>query len=139
MFKGERLVVGEPIRLPDGHSMQSTGLHVKPPIDSRNPVDSAQDRKAFGERVLRARLELGARQRPPRSVSQSEIGEALGVSGVAVGSWEAGRKVPDLGTVQKLAFVLGIRAAWLAFGEEPMRPGEAPAPDPLPQRNARRG
>ena|SRR5688572_23999774 len=119
--------------------MQSNRLLVKPQVNNRNPVDSARDRKAFGERVLSARLEFGARQRPPRPVSQSEVGEALGVSGVAVGSWEGGRKVPDVGTIQKLALVLGVRAAWLAWGEEPMRLGEAPAPDPLPRRNERRG
>src|SRR5262245_24946545 len=97
-----------------------------PVLDS--PSDSSRERKAFGERVLRARLEFGARQQPPRPVSQTELGEAMGVTGVAVGSWEAGRKVPDIGTIKKLAFVLDVRAAWMAFGEEPMRFGEPLAP-----------
>lgn len=83
--------------------------------------DPQKDRKAFGQRVLQARLEAGARAHPPRQISQSEIGDALGVSGVAVGSWEAGRKEPGRATIAKLATVLGVRAAWLAFGEEPMR------------------
>lgn len=80
--------------------------------------------KAFGERVLRARLEMGARMRPPRQVSQQEVGEAVGSSGQAVGTWEAGKKEPSRETIVKLATVLGVRAAWLAFGEEPMRLGE---------------
>lgn len=84
-------------------------------------ADSPKDRKAFGQRVLQARLEAGARAHPPRSISQAEVGDALGVSGVAVWSWEAGRKEPGRATIAKLATVLGVRAAWLAFGEEPMR------------------
>lgn len=78
-------------------------------------------RKAFGERITRARLEFGARQTPPRSVSQTEIAGVLGVTKATVGTWEAGRKVPDLHTIQRLADVLGVRAAWLAFGDGPMR------------------
>jgi transcriptional regulator with XRE-family HTH domain len=100
---------------------------------------SEKDRKAFGERVTLARLEFGARQRPPRSVTQTEIAEAMGVTKSTVGTWEAGKKVPDdLGTIQKLALVLGVRAAWLAWGEEPMRLGESSGPPPE-QRNVRRG
>ena len=76
-----------------------------------------------------ARLESGARQKPPRSVSQTEIAEAMGVFKTTVSSWEAGKKEPDLGTIHKLAFVLGVRAAWLAWGEEPMRQ-EAHEPPP---------
>lgn len=83
------------------------------------------DTAAFGERALRARLELGARQRPPRQVSQKEVAAALGVTNVAVGTWEAGKRVPNIGTIRRLAMVLGVRPGWLAFGEEPMR--EPPA------------
>lgn len=94
----------------------------------------------FGQRVLRARLEMGARLSPPRQVTQGEIGAALGVTGVAVGTWEAGKKEPDLETIAKLATVLGVRAAWLAWGEEPMRLRSAPPGPPTssarPQRRA---
>ena len=128
-------MTAKPLRLSRGTDIQSLGLPVKPNVHAIEPVDSTvRDRKQFGERVLRARLEFGARQKPPRSVSQSEVGGVLGVTGVAVGSWEAGRKIPDLGTIQKLAFVLGVRAAWLAFGEEPIRLGEGSAPPPAQDR-----
>jgi DNA-binding XRE family transcriptional regulator len=126
-------VSAERAYLSRGNSMQSAGLLVKPQIDSNNPVNAERERKAFGQRVLRARLEFGARQKPPRSITQTELGEAMGVTGVAVGSWEAGRKQPDVGTIHKLAFTLGVRAAWLAWGEEPMR---AEAHDPPPRRRA---
>lgn len=116
--------------------MQSNRLLVKPPIHTRNPLDSSKSRKTFGQRVLQARLELGARQTPPRQISQAEIGEALGVTGVAVGSWEAGRKEPSRETIAKLAAVLGVRAAWLAFGEEPIRLGEQPGNEGGERRHA---
>ena len=92
-------------------------------------VGLEKGRKAFGQRVLQARLESGARQKPPRSVSQTEIAEAMGVTKMTVSGWESGNREPDLGTIHKLAFVLGVRAAWLAWGEEPMRQ-EAHEPPP---------
>lgn len=103
----------------------TVGLAVNSDFHAPHPVDSAKSRKAFGLRVLRARLEYGARLRAPRQVSQTEIAEAMGVTGMTVSNWELGKKEPDLGTIAKLAFVLGVRAPWLAFGEEPMRAGEA--------------
>jgi len=44
-----------------------------------------EGRGTFGECVLRARLELGARQSPPRQISQIEIRKALGVTPPARG------------------------------------------------------
>ena len=67
--------------------------------------------RPVGECVLRARLEFVARTKPPRSVPQSEIAGVLGVADSTVGLWEAGRKIPDLGTIQRLAFALGVTAA----------------------------
>jgi transcriptional regulator with XRE-family HTH domain len=107
--------------------MHSLACNVNRQFDDPEPMDPQKDRQAFGERVVRARLEFGLRQRPPRSVSQAEIAEAMGVTRMTVSNWEAGKPPSDLGIITKLAFVLGVRAAWLAFGEEPMRGGgEAP-------------
>ena len=86
-----------------------------------NRSDSRIDTNAFGQRVLRARLELGALSTPVRQVSQTEVGAALGVTGVAVGSWEAGKKTPDLDTIVRLAQALRVNRAWLAFGDGTMR------------------
>jgi transcriptional regulator with XRE-family HTH domain len=110
--------------------MQSDRLLVKPQVDNGKPMDSSEDARAFGQRVLRARLELGALSAPVRQVSQSEIGAAVGVTGVAVGSWEAGRKIPDLDTITRLAQVLRVSRAWLAFGDGPMREAP-PAAEPV--------
>ncbi len=38
----------------------------------------------------------------------------------AVGHWASGRRTPDNGDIARIAELLGVRAAWLAFGEEPM-------------------
>lgn len=86
----------------------------------------SDDRRALGGRILQARLELGARQHPPRQITQEEVARAMGVTGVSVGQWEAGKTEPTREKIARLATVLGVRAAWIAFGEEPMRYGQEP-------------
>lgn len=68
----------------------------------------------FGKRVLQARLNLAAKRGRP--VTQQEIADALGVTGVTVGRWEGDRKEPDLATISQLAQVLEVDPKWLAFG-----------------------
>lgn len=41
--------------------------------------------------------------RESRSMNQDELGEALGISGKTVSSWEIGRTEPNLGYVEQLA------------------------------------
>jgi transcriptional regulator with XRE-family HTH domain len=97
----------------------------------------SKEREAFGQRLVLARIEFGKRQKPPRVVTQTEIAEAMGVAKMTVSSWEAGKKEPgDLGTVHKLAFVLGVRVGWLVAGEEPMRDSEAKVPPTRGSRSA---
>src|SRR5690242_18294348 len=76
----ERLcsVMGEPLRQSSATTLQADCLLVKHQYYShKRTVRSAND---LGERLLRARLEFGAMQKPPRPISQSEVGEALGVT-----------------------------------------------------------
>jgi transcriptional regulator with XRE-family HTH domain len=83
----------------------------------------------FGARLFQARMNLAARR--GRSVSQVEVGKELGVTGVAVGSWESGEKEPGkLEMVARLAAFLGVRPGWLAFGENGHE-GERGATPPL--------
>ncbi len=96
-------------------------------------VDHESERRAFGRRVLQARLELGARQTPPRSISQDEIGAAMGVTGAAVSSWESAVAEPGRDKLARLATILGVRAGWLAFGELPVRYGDDTNRDPVRQ------
>lgn len=119
--------------------MYNSTLLVKSDFSAPHPVDTAKSKKAFGQRLVRARLEFGARQRTPRTVTQTEIAQAMGVTKMTVSNWESGQSEPgDLGTLTKLAFVLGVRPAWLAFGEEPMRATGDGDPSPS-QKNARSG
>lgn len=69
----------------------------------------------FGERVLQARLALAAHLGRP--VTQTEVAEAVGVHQVTLGEWERGKKEPKLDTIERLAAVLNVSPAWLAFGE----------------------
>jgi DNA-binding XRE family transcriptional regulator len=114
--------------------IQHDAFIVNTPRNTPRYVAIDKERKAFGHRVLQARLESGARQKPPRAVTQGEIADAMGTTSVTVGRWESGRAEPDLGTIHKLAFVLSVRPAWLAWGEEPMRAESAPPP---PRRQGR--
>lgn len=80
--------------------------------------------ETIGARLLRARLEHGSRLVPPRVVTQLEVGKEMGVSGVAVGAWEADRSPPTIETVRALARLYGVRVGWIIEGELPMREGE---------------
>jgi transcriptional regulator with XRE-family HTH domain len=71
---------------------------------------------ALGQRLLKARLQHGARLDPPRSVSQMEAGRMLGVTGVTVGAWEAGRNDPGVSMLYRLADLYGVRRVWLLTG-----------------------
>jgi transcriptional regulator with XRE-family HTH domain len=84
-------------------------------------VAAEGDIGTLGARLLRARLEYGSRLRPPRVVTQTDVGRELGVSGVAVGGWEADRNEPALDKLRALAALYGVRVSWLTFGELPMR------------------
>lgn len=77
--------------------------------------------ETLGKRLVRARLEYGARLEPPRVVTQLEVGRALDVSGVAVGGWEADRNVPTVENIRALARFYRVRAGWIIAGELPMR------------------
>jgi transcriptional regulator with XRE-family HTH domain len=78
------------------------------------------DTETLGARLLRARLGYGARQASPRVVTQLEVAKALGVSGVAVGGWEADRNEPELDNLRAIARFYGVRLGWLLEGELPM-------------------
>jgi transcriptional regulator with XRE-family HTH domain len=78
----------------------------------------------FGYRLKAARKALEA-HRVTERVTQSAIGAVLGLSEAAYGHWEKGRALPDLKTVVELSALLGVRPAWLAFGDGEREAGEA--------------
>ena len=62
--------------------------------------------KTFSEKVKDARLQLG--------LSQTQLGEAVGISLRAIVSYEKGEKKPRPGTMLKLAKVLGVSVKFLS-------------------------
>lgn len=62
-------------------------LRVRKPLPAHWP----RDPQTVGERLKRARLELG--------LTQKELAERLGVAKVTVASWESGRRRPSVGVV----------------------------------------
>lgn len=83
------------------------------------------------ERLKQARLDLT----PKRGgfVSQEVLAAEIGVSGATLGNWESGAYEPSLMLLEKLAKVLGVSPAYLAFGTVrlPMEEGgEVPAERP---------
>lgn len=54
--------------------------------------------------------------------SYTDLAGALGdISRSGVGHWASGRRTPGNEDIARIAALLGVRAAWLAFGEEPAR------------------
>ena len=68
----------------------------------------------FAKRVLQARLDAGARR--GKALTQTEVAEKMKVTQATVGRWESGDAEPDLGTIARLAKVLGADPRDLAFG-----------------------
>lgn len=75
---------------------------------------------AVGQRLLKARLQYGARLDPPRSVSQLEVGRLVAVTGVTVGAWEAGRNDAGVPMLYRLADFYGVLRVWLLTGQGEM-------------------
>jgi len=73
----------------------------------------------FADRLKAARRLAG--------LGQAQLAHKLGVSGGAVGNWEAGPKQPTAENLGKIAVVLGVTTGWLihgeASGEHPMVSG----------------
>ena len=79
----------------------------------------------WGQRILQARLDLA--QRRGRTVPQTEIAEAVGVSSVTLGYWEREKTEPgDVATWKRLAKALHTTPEWLAFGAAPVTKHEPP-------------
>ena len=61
--------------------------------------------------------------------SQSWLAHRMGVTQAAVSYWLGGHREPSLRTIERLALVLRVSPAWLAYGEGMMRePGRTDIP-----------
>lgn len=70
--------------------------------------------------------------------SQAEIARSLSVNPSTVNHWCSGRRTPPSGATERIASALGIRPAWLAFGDGEMRDDTAPSTPPTPPTPKRR-
>jgi transcriptional regulator with XRE-family HTH domain len=70
--------------------------------------------ETFGERLKHA-LSLKGSTLGALALDLDRTGH--GVTRSAVGHWSRGRCTPDMATINAIADALGVRAAWLAFGE----------------------
>ena len=64
----------------------------------------------LGERIEALRRE--------KDMSQSALGEALGITAQAVSKWERGQSFPDLSRLDDLAQILEVSVAYLLTGEK---------------------
>ena len=64
----------------------------------------------FADRLKAARRLAG--------LGQAQLARKLGVSGGAVGNWEAGPKQPTAENLGKIAVALGVTTGWLIHGDE---------------------
>lgn len=81
------------------------------------------------------RLVLALRE---RGVSQQHLSESLDVGRSAVSHWAKGRRAIDVELAKRIAEILCIRPAWLAFGDGEMCEPNAPLPQPPPPRTTKR-
>lgn len=72
------------------------------------------DGSGFGPRLLQARLSYSARL--GRMVTQTEVGQRLGLTGTTIGRYEKEEKEPTLGTFGRLAQLYGVSPCYLCFG-----------------------
>ncbi len=79
-------------------------------------------RGEFAERLHRGILELGIQPH-----EQKRLGELFEVSGQAVRRWLEGSSLPTRTHMAAAADALGVRRAWLEYGEPPMRPQQGVA------------
>jgi transcriptional regulator with XRE-family HTH domain len=57
-------------------------------------------------------------------LNQPQLAERIGVSKAAINGWLLGKAPPAEANIRSAARALGVRAEWLASGEEPMLPDE---------------
>lgn len=65
---------------------------------------------------------LGARLYDVRNragLTMSGLADRSSVAASTINAIEKGRQIPAADTIERLARALGIRACWLAYGEEP--------------------
>lgn len=68
------------------------------------------DNRIIGKFIKKKRKEIG--------LTQTELGDKLGVSDKAISKWETGNSLPDIGILKSLSDILGISTSELLNGRE---------------------
>lgn len=66
------------------------------------------DNRIIGKFIKKKRKEIG--------LTQTELGDKLGVSDKAISKWETGNSLPDIGILKSLSDILGISTSELLNG-----------------------
>lgn len=80
--------------------------------------------QTLGQRIAHARRLLGLRE--GTDVAVPELAERVGVTAASVYNWEADASEPGRANLAKLATVLGVTPAYIAYGVRADRPAEPP-------------
>ena len=72
--------------------------------------------EGFGDRVRRARLWYAFRR--CKDFSNRDLARRLGIDVSTAYRWETENREPDTETVKRVAGLLGVRPAYLLFGDE---------------------
>ncbi|MBQ8984041.1 MAG: helix-turn-helix transcriptional regulator [Lachnospiraceae bacterium] len=88
----------------------SSGMLVKPGKRTVMKGDRSMDKEKTGELIRQARTEKG--------MTQSELGDLIGVTNKAVSRWERGESFPDVAILDHLAECLGLQIEDLVLGEK---------------------
>lgn len=77
------------------------------------------DEQTVRERLIERKREM---EDAGTWMGQNELAARLGIGEPAVSQWFTGAKEPDVGRYLPLAAILGVNAAWLAWGSGPKFP-----------------
>jgi hypothetical protein len=90
-----------------------------------SPFSKADPVKTFADRLVVALKHYEIRR--SEDVPWTKLGEIVGkrlgrdrIPPATVSAWKTGKQLPSPDEVAVIAKVLGVRAGWLLFGEEPM-------------------
>lgn len=131
-------------RVSDADNMQREALHRKRHVhrSATHEHDMTTPRRSkggwlsegWGERLLQLRVNAGLRQRPPRVISQREVGRATQITGQTIGRYEAEIQQPSFEKLEKICRYLDGNPAWVAYQQGDM----FPYPRPGAERSAER-
>jgi transcriptional regulator with XRE-family HTH domain len=81
-----------------------------PKLKIGRPIGSRACDNELGRRLAELRV--------ARGLSQGQLGAKMRVTKKTIGDWETGRNEMSRARIKSAAQIFGVRAGWLAFGDE---------------------